>query len=148
MSDTSAGLALSDELAERINTAFTSGLPMLVAYVNGDGQARLSFRGSMHVHSADQLAFWARDREGGVTNALAANNKVTVMYRDPGTRTTIFFYGRASVAPDAATRDRCYDESPEAERNADAEKKGHGILIDLDVVQGRTPDGPVNLTRA
>lgn len=148
MSDTSAGLALGDEIVERINNSFTSGLPMLVAYVNAEGQARLSFRGSMHVHSADQLAFWARDPEGGVTRALEANNKVTIMYRDPAARATIFFYGRASVASDEATRDRCYDESPEAERNADAEKKGHGIVVDIDVVQGRTPDGAINMTRA
>ena len=148
MSDTSAGLALSDELVERINNSLTSGLPMLIAYVNGEGQARLSFRGSMHVHSADQLAFWARDPEGGLTNALEANDKLTIMYRDPATRTTVFFYGRGSVAADEATRDRCYDESPEAERKADAEKKGNGIVVDLDVVQGRMPDGPVNLTRA
>ncbi len=83
MSETSAGLALPDEVVERVNNAFTSGLPMLVAYVNGDAQARLSFRGSMHAHSADQLAFAARDPEGGLSNALQANNKVTVMYRDP-----------------------------------------------------------------
>jgi hypothetical protein len=148
MSDTAGGLALSDELAHRISNSFTDGFPMLIAYVNADSQARLSFRGSMHAHSADQLAFWARDPEGGITQAIATNPKVTVMYRDPTSRTTIFFYGRAHVVTDDATRDRCYNESPEAEQKADAEKKGHGVVIDLDVVQGRTPDGPINLSRA
>jgi hypothetical protein len=147
MSDTAAGLALSEELSQRINSAFTDGLPMLIAYVNTEGQARLSFRGSLHAHSADQLAFWARDPEGGATKALEANPKMTVMFRDPATRTTIFFYGRGHVENDQATRDRVYDESPEAERNADAEKKGHPVIIDLDTVQGRTPDGPINLSR-
>lgn len=148
MSDTAAGLVLSDELTSKINSSFADGLPILVAYVNADGQARLSFRGSLHAHTADQLAFWARDPEGGVTKGIEANPKMTVMYRDPASRTTIFFYGRGHVDNDPATRDRVYDESPEAERNADAEKKGHPVIIDLDTVQGRTPDGPINLSRS
>jgi hypothetical protein len=143
-----AGIALSDDLASKINTSLADGLPILVAYVNGDNQARLSFRGSAHVHSADQLAFWARKAEGGVVEGIVANPKVTLMYRDPSTRTTIFFYGRAHRATDQATIDRTYDESAEPERNADPEKKGAGIVVDLDLVQGRTPDGPLNLTRA
>jgi hypothetical protein len=79
---------------------------------------------------------------------IASNPKVTLLYRDPTTRTMIFFYGQAHTATDQATTDRLYDESPEPERNADPEKKGVGIIVDLDVVQGRTPDGPLNLTRA
>jgi len=149
MSDSApAGIALSDELTTRINNALSDGFPMLVAYVNGEGQARLSFRGSAHVHSADQLQFWARKAEGGVVEGISSNPKVTIMYRDPSTRTTIFFYGRAHTATDPAMIDRIYDESPEPERNADPEKKGTGVIVDLDLVQGRTPDGPLNLTRA
>lgn len=149
MSDTaSGGLAISAELAERINTSFTSGLPMLIAYVNAESQAKLSFRGSTHVHSDDQLAVWVRDPEGGILNAIGSNNKVTLMFRDPATRTTIFFYGRAHVEDDQATRDRVYDESPEAERNADPDRKGKPLIVDLDQIQGRTPDGPLNLTRS
>jgi hypothetical protein len=149
MSDTAPeGIALSDELTARINTSLADGLPILVAYVNSESQARLSFRGSAHVHSPDQLGFWARKAEGGVVEGIASNPKVTLMYRDPATRTMIFFYGRAHAATDQATIDRLYDESPEPERNADPEKKGVGIVVDLDVVQGRTPDGPLNLTRA
>jgi hypothetical protein len=149
MSDSAPiGIALSDELTTRINNSFTDGFPMLVAYVNGEGQARLSFRGSAHAHGADQLQFWARKAEGGVVEGIASNPKVTLMYRDPSTRTTIFFYGQAHTATDQATTDRIYDESPEPERNADPEKKGVGVVVDLDLVQGRTPDGPLNLSRA
>jgi hypothetical protein len=149
MSDNApAGLAISDELGSRIDSALADGLPILVAYVNGEGQARLSFRGSAHVHSADQLVFWARRPEGGVIDGIAANPKLTLMYRDPSTRTTIFFYGRAHKATDQAEIDRIYNESAEPERNADPEKKGAGVVIDLDLIQGRTPDGPLNLERA
>ena len=91
MSDNApAGLAISDELGSRIDSALADGLPILVAYVNGEGQARLSFRGSVHVHSADQLVFWARRPEGGVIDGIAANPKLTIMYRDPSTRTTMW----------------------------------------------------------
>jgi hypothetical protein len=149
MSDTApAGIVLSDELTTRINNSLSDGFPILVAYVNGESQARLSFRGSAHVHSADQLGFWARKAEGGVADGISSNPKVTLMYRDPSSRTTIFFYGRAHTATDQAVTDRLYDESPEPERNADPEKKGVGIIVDLDLVQGRTADGPLNLSRA
>ncbi len=149
MSDSAPeGIALSDELTSRINNSFADGFPILVAYVNGESQARLSFRGSAHVHGGDQLGFWARKAEGGVVEGIASNPKVTLMYRDPTTRTMIFFYGRAHAATDQATIDRRYDESPEPERNADPEKKGVGIVVDLAGVPGRSPAGPVLLPRA
>jgi hypothetical protein len=149
MSDNApVGLAISDDLAEKINHALVNSLPMVVAYVNGSNQARLSFRGSTQVHSADQLAIWVRDPEGGLLGAIPSNPNLTLMYRDPATRTTIFFYGRGHVADDSATRDNVYTSSPEQEQKADPDKKGKALIVDLDLIQGRTPEGPLNLTRA
>lgn len=140
-------LVIGDDLAAKINSSLADGLPILIAYVNGENQARLSFRGSAHVHSSDQLALWARNPEGGLLANIAANPKVTLLYRDPASRTMVFFYGRASVADDEATRNAVYDASPEPERNADPDKKGSAVIIDLDQVQGRNAEGPINLTR-
>lgn len=148
MSDNSPqAFAIDDALAERVNTALASSLPMLIAYVNADQQARLSFRGSIFVHGPQQLALWARDPEGGITKGIAGNPKVTVMYRDPAARTTIFFYGRASKVDDAALRDQIYEAIPEPEQKADPDRKGNAIVVDLDQIQGRGPDGPINLVR-
>ena len=140
-------LVIGDDLAAKINSSLADGLPILVAYVNAENQARLSFRGSTHVHSADQLAVWARNPEGGLSAAIASNPKVTLLYRDPASRTMVFFYGRARVVDDEATRNAVYDASPEPERNADPEKKGKAVIIDLDLVQGRNAEGPINLSR-
>lgn len=143
----SEDFAISDELAGLVNGAFGSGKPILIGYVNADQVARLSFRGSVHVHSGDQLALWARDPEGGLLRALPSNPNLTLMYRDPETRTTIFFYGKAHAESDAALRDSVYAAIPEPEQKADPERKGSPVIVDVHQIQGRTADGPVNLSR-
>src|SRR5258708_4160148 len=149
MTDARAGGPVVDEaIATRVNTALSSGLPLVIAYVNASMQPRLSFRGSVHVHSSDQLAIWVRDPTGGLLNAIGSNPKVTLMYRDPATCTTILFYGSAHAEDDAAVREAVYSASPEPEQMADPEKKGKPVIVDLDQIQGRTPDGPINLSRA
>ena len=145
MSDT---FAIPEALVGRVNSALADGLPMVLAYVNATNQARLSFRGSTHVHGDDQLAIWVRDPEGGLLKALGANSQLTMMYRDPATRTTVFFYGNGHVEDAPELRERVYNESPEQEQKADPDKKGKPLVIDLHQIQGRTPDGPVNLTKS
>jgi hypothetical protein len=147
MTDSASGIAIDDGLATLINGSFEAGTPMLVAYVDANNQARLSFRGSIHVHTADQLAIWVRDPAGGLPNALANNPQLTLMYRNAPTRSTIFFYGRGHVENDDATRARVYDESPEGERGRDPERKGVPLIVDLDVVQGGSPDARVDMHR-
>jgi hypothetical protein len=139
--------AIPDSLTERINSALASGLPMLLAYVNAAGQARLSFRGSIYQYSPDQLALWIRDPEGGLLTALPANPKLTLLYRDPAARTTVTFYGRGRVETDPTAATAIYDAIPEQEQKADPERKGRALIVDLDQIQGRTADGPLNLKR-
>ena len=45
-------------------------------------------------------------------------------------------------------RDAIFDASPEAERNADADRAGVAIRIVLDRIEGRTPDGPIEIVRS
>jgi len=148
MTNSASGIAINDDTAALVNNALEHGTPMLLAYVDQKNQAHLSFRGSTHVHSPDQLAVWVRNPEGGLQAALDNNPQLTLMYRDPPTRTTIFFYGRGHVEADDATRDEVYDSSPERERAADAEKKGIALVIDLDHVQGGSPDARLDMRRA
>jgi hypothetical protein len=74
------------------------------------------------------------------------------MYRAPAQRVMLQFAGRARLA-DPAERDRVYDLAPEFEQRADAERKGTGVIIDLDKVEGilgLDADGnrrPVRMTR-
>lgn len=128
-------IELSDEIREHVNGALAGGTPMIVASVSADGKPRLSFRGSTQVFSADQLGFWARNAEGSTLESIKANPHVALMYRKPAGPVILQFSGRARVAQ-GAERDRVYDLAPEYERNADKEKKGVGVVVDLDRVEG------------
>jgi hypothetical protein len=128
-------IELGEEIRRHVNGALVSGHPMIVASVDADGRPKLSFRGSTQVFSDDQLGFWARNAEGTTMAAIAANPHVALMFRDPAGPVILQFYGRARVV-EGAERDRVYDLAPEYERNADKEKKGVAVVIDLDRVEG------------
>src|SRR5689334_15191965 len=90
-------LSLGDDVKAALGSALADGNPMVVAYVDEDGQPSLSFRGSTHVYSPNQLAVWARNPEGGLGHALSKNNKVTLLYRNPTTRAFLIFRGNAHI---------------------------------------------------
>ena len=71
----------------------------------GDGQPSLSFRGSAHAFSDTQLAIWVRNPDGGLLKALGANNRITAMYRDPETRASMQFRGKAHLEDSEAGRE-------------------------------------------
>jgi len=142
-------ISLDDELKGLINGALLAGAPMIVASVDAEGRPRLSFRGSLQAFSDDQIGFWARNAEGSTLENIAANPNVAMMYRNPQTRVMMQLIGRARVAV-GADRDRVYDNAPEFERNADPERLGVGVIVDLDRIEGFlgvTPDGQRRLFR-
>jgi hypothetical protein len=142
-------IALDDELKDLINGALMAGAPMIVASVDAEGRPRLSFRGSLAAFSDDQVGFWARNIEGSTLENIGANPHVAMMYRNPQTRVMMQLAGRARVA-EGDDRDRVYDNAPEFERNADPERKGVAVIIDLDRAEGflgMTPDGQRRLFR-
>jgi len=58
------------------------------------------------------------------------------MYRHPGQRVFLQFSGRARLAAAGEERERVYASAPEFEQKADPERKGVGVVIDLDAVEG------------
>ena len=128
-------IELSEEIRGHVNGALVAGLPMIVATVDGEGKPKLSFRGSTTAVSTTQLGFWARNAEGTTLASIAANPHVALMFRNPQGPVILQFYGRARVA-EGAERDRVYDLSPEYERKQDPERKGVGVVVDLDRVEG------------
>ena len=128
-------LALDDELTGIINGALVGQTPMVLASVDPQGRPRLTFRGSIQVYSADQLGFWARNAEGSTMDNIAANPNVSMILRNPQTRVVLQLAGRARVVQ-GAERDQVYDNAPEFERKADADKKGAGVIVDLDRIEG------------
>jgi hypothetical protein len=133
-------------MKEVVGSAYGAGAPPLVAYVDENGQPSLSIRGSTQVYSDDQVAVWVR-AGSNMANALAKNNRVSILIRIPETRATLNIRGRATLSSDEAVRQRVWSSAPENEQKADPEMKGQPMIIDVDRVDGRTPGGPIRQLR-
>lgn len=132
-------LKLTDEIKEAVNGALLNRTPIMVAYVDEEGQPSLSFRGSTQAYSDTQLAIWVRNPEGGLQKALQKNDRITLFYRDPEKRITLQFRGRARIQNDEATREHVYTHAPQPEQNADPQRRGFPLIIDLHRVDGVMP---------
>ena len=134
-------MKLTDQIKKMVNESFLSGKPVIVAYTDDNGAPSLSFRGSAIAYSDNQLAIWARNPEGGLQKAIAKNPRVTMLYRDPGpeNRAMLQFRGVAHIDDTESVREDVYSRIPEPERNADKEKKGSPVIIDLERVDGFMP---------
>jgi predicted pyridoxine 5'-phosphate oxidase superfamily flavin-nucleotide-binding protein len=114
-------MKLTDEIKDAVDNALANRTPIMVAYVDEDGQPSLSFRGSTQAYSDNQLAIWVRNPEGGLQKALDRNNRITLFYRDPEKRMTLQF--RASPPSRTTIYAGQVTSAPEVERNADRERK-------------------------
>jgi hypothetical protein len=137
-------LQLTDEIKGWVNNAYDNRTPVVVVYVDGDGQPSMSFRGTAQAWSDTQLAFWARGASNFPAH-ITERPQITLWYRDPAARTTLQFRGRARLENDPQNRDLIFDRSPAAEQAADPDRKGVAVVIDLDRVDGRTATGPIAL---
>jgi predicted pyridoxine 5'-phosphate oxidase superfamily flavin-nucleotide-binding protein len=143
-------IEFNDELKRIINSALSDHAPMIVASVDADGRPRMTFRGSVSTFSDDQLGFWARNPEGSTMDNIVGNPNVALLLRNPETRVMLQINGRARVAAAGAERDKVYDSAPEFEQRADADKKGAGVVVDVDKVEGflgLAPDGQRRFVR-
>ena len=132
-------LKLSPALKETVNTALARGRMMSVAYVSPEGRPELSFRGSVQAYSDTQLAIWVRNPAGGILAAVASGHPdIALLYGELGAESKAFvtFRGRARVDSSEPVRRKVYEDSPEAERNLDRDRKGVALIIDLDSVDG------------
>jgi hypothetical protein len=141
-------LLLTDAIKTAVNGALDNQTPMLIAYSADGGEIHLSFRGTVQAHSDTSLALWARDPAGGLPRHIAARPKVTLFYHDPATRTSYTFYGRARVEDQPAARAAIFDDSHPRERQMDFRRRGVAIVVDLDKVEGRGPEGRVLMLRS
>ena len=130
-------LKLTDTIKSLVNNALTAGKPMSFAYVDDRGTPNLSYRGSVLAYSGTQLALWARNPEGGLVKAIGSHPEVALLYGDIAPpKSFLTFRGRGRIDGTESVRRRVYDESPELERNADKDRKGIAIIIDLKSVHG------------
>ena len=147
--EAAAGLVETNEIpdfvARRVNNALANDTPLCIGYVNEQGQPVLSLRGSTLVYSGNQIGIWVRQGGGGMAKSIEKNPNMMALYRDSSERTTLSFVGRGRIANDDETRKKLWDMIPEVERNHETWESGVPLIIDLERVDGGTPDGRVRL---
>lgn len=142
-----SSLKLTAEIKQAVNSSMVDGAPILVSYVDAEGQPHMTYRGTAQAFSDTQLAVWSRMASGGFLKGTAVNPKVALFYRNPGTRALYQFFGRARVTADEAERKQIWENSPEIERNVDPDRLGVASIIDLDQVEGVTVEGRIFMRR-
>lgn len=143
-------LKLPPSLKDTVNTALARGRMISVAYVSPEGRPELSFRGSVQAYSDTQLAIWVRDPAGGILKAVTSGHPyISLLYGELGAQSKAFvtFRGRGHVDSSESVRRKVYDNSPEAERNLDKDRKGAALIIDLDSVDGLFGGNPLKMRR-
>jgi hypothetical protein len=138
---------MPDFVMRRVNTALADDIPLTVGYTDEDGRPSLSLRGSVMAYSPTQLAIWARTK-GGIVKALEKNPYVSMLYRENPTRSTLIFEGKARVLPESDEAYRIHDATPEVERNHLSRETGAAIIIEVENVDGSTPEGRVKVRRS
>ncbi len=134
-------VSLTGEIADAINGAALRGHPIAVAFVRDDGSPSVSVRGGTYVHSPTELGIWVRKRDSGLAVAITERPRVSLVFYEtdgPGAR-YLAIEGRARVAPDL--NDEVYSSIVEREQQADADRKGVAVIIDVDSVSGAGADG-------
>jgi hypothetical protein len=131
-------LRLSETMQQAIDSAFGSGKPIAIAYVDEQDAPQLSYRGSTQAYSATEIAIWVRNPAGGMLPAIVRNPAVALIYGDfnPSNRQFMILRGRARADRSDAVRSKVYEAAHEFERSQDPDRKGVAVVIELDSVEG------------
>ncbi len=132
-------IKFTDEMKEKINRAFTDKKYCIWATVSKEGIPSISFRGSTYVWNDEHLAFWERSRQSGCDH-IEENPNVVMLYVDFTARVGWRFYGRATLFKEGEMRQRIMDRTIKDELDKDPERKGYGVLIQVDKIRRYSGD--------
>ena len=142
-------IRLDARMRADINGALDDGYPIVVCAATPEGTPAVSFRGTAQTFGDDGLAFWVRNQEASETlRAIAVNPVVAAVYANMPARRHYTMLGRARVELDAAVRRQVFENSPASERARDPERTGVAVVVELESVRGRGPEGPVAMSRS
>jgi hypothetical protein len=127
----------SKEIPAAVDRARLRGRQVALGYVNEDGDAVVSFRGSTQVYGPMQLAMWVRKRDSGFASAIKSRPEVHLVYYGgddaPG---PVFLSFKGSARVDESANDTVFEAMIDVERDHDPERKGAAVIIDVASVQG------------
>lgn len=138
---------IPDHIRGQLNSALFNNTPICVAYVDENGQPVQSLRGSTVVFSPTQMGIWLRNAEGGLNRAIEKNQRLSLLYRDSNSRSTVVIQGRGQIESDPEVRRRLYEMTPEVEQLHDPGRKGVALIIDIERLQGGGPKGNFRMQR-
>jgi len=135
-------IQLTSNIKDVLDKALADGTPCLLGTASKDGRPQISPKGSVTVFDEQRLCFWERSLRSSDAN-LKGNPHVVVYYRNParasefpgGRGATLRFHGTARVASDERTRERAWELTIPAEKERDPEKKGHAVIIEVELVE-------------
>ncbi len=135
-------IQLTSNIRDVLDKALADGTPCLLGTVSKDGRPQISPKGSITVFDEQRLCFWERSFRSVQAN-LRENAHVVVYYRNParaneipgGRGAALRFHGTARVADDERTRQRVWELTIPAEKERDPEKKGHAVIIEVDLIE-------------
>ncbi len=130
-------IVLTEEMGAALENALVQRSPCLVGTASAEGVPDISYRGSVMMFDAEHLAFWERAKGETLTN-LIENPSIVVFYRNPETRQTWRFYGKAEVLKDGPVRGQIMERVNQFELAQDPERTGYAILIRVDRVRERS----------
>tara|TARA_B100001750_G_scaffold214532_1_gene197736 strand:- start:218 stop:637 length:420 start_codon:yes stop_codon:yes gene_type:complete len=126
-------IEMTDEMVDHIDNNQVNRKPCILATAGKDGWPSMGFRASMMVFDKDHLAFWERSNKDGLSH-MQENPQVLVMYRDPEARVAFKFYGHVTIHESGEMRENVWDRTVQPEKDADPEKKGCAVVIDIDKI--------------
>lgn len=134
---------LEGPIREAVDGAALRGATLALAYVGEDDRPQVSFRGSTQVHGPTQLALWARKRDSGLSQAIATNPYVSLVYFAPEGPGPMFLSikGKARTAPEADEAVYAAMIEGEREQAPDPSEDGVAVIVDVEEVQGAGADG-------
>lgn len=134
-------IKLTQEMKVWLDAALAENATCLVGTATRDGHPQISPKGSVGVYDDTHLFYWERALRSALSN-VGENPNVVVFFRNPGRAkeivfpgATIRFHGKARVVKDGPERERCWELTIQAEKDRDPEKKGVGVIIDLEKVE-------------
>ena len=126
-------IEMTDEMVEHVDNNQANRKPCILATAGKDGWPSMGLRASMMAFDKDHLAFWERSNKDGLSN-MQENPQVLVMYRAPEARVAFKFYGHVTFHESGEMRECVWERTVQPEKDADPEKKGCAVVIDIDKI--------------
>lgn len=134
-------ISMTPLMAELLDKALADGTPCLLGTATRSGDPQISPKGSVAVFDERTLSYWERSKRSALAH-VGENPRVVVYYRNPSRANempyagaALRFHGSARVIENGDVRERIWEKTIKAEQDRDPEKKGVGVLIDVDRIE-------------